>query len=69
LERHLPTAPARRAIVHGDVRNGNIIIGPDALCALLDWEAAKRNGDPMENLACASQAEPSIPRPFTGGRC
>ncbi|MCH2097910.1 MAG: phosphotransferase, partial [Pseudomonadales bacterium] len=37
-------------IVHGDVRNGNIIVAPDGLAAVLDWELAKI-GDPMEDLA------------------
>ena len=40
----------RLAIVHGDVRNGNIIVGPQGLAAVLDWEVAKV-GDPMEDLA------------------
>lgn len=28
-----------------------MIVGPDGLRALLDWEAARRGGDPMEDLA------------------
>jgi len=36
-------------IVHGDFRHGNLIIGPDGLRAVLDWELAHR-GDPMEDL-------------------
>jgi aminoglycoside phosphotransferase (APT) family kinase protein len=54
LERHLPAPPARRSIVHSDVRNGNLIIGPDGLRAVLDWEGARRQGDPMEDLAWPS---------------
>lgn len=51
LERNLPGAPPRRTIVHGDARNGNLIVSADGLQALLDWEGSKRNGDPMEDLA------------------
>jgi aminoglycoside phosphotransferase (APT) family kinase protein len=50
LERHRPRAPERLAIVHGDVRNGNIIVDGHGLAAVLDWEVAKV-GDPMEDLA------------------
>lgn len=50
LERHLPPPPARLGVVHGDVRNGNIIVDHDGLAAVLDWEVA-RIGDPMEDLA------------------
>lgn len=36
-------------VVHGDFRNGNFIIGPEGLRAILDWELAHL-GDPMEDL-------------------
>ena len=42
-----PTGPPR--VVHGDFRNGNLIVGPDGLRAVLDWELAHL-GDPMEDL-------------------
>ncbi len=51
LERRLPPPPANRGIIHTDVRTGNLIIGPDGLRAVLDWEGARRGGDPMEDLA------------------
>lgn len=51
LEERLPDPPRRAAIVHGDVRNGNLIVGPDGLRAVLDWELAAPGGDPMEDLA------------------
>ncbi len=51
LERHLPEPPVRESIVHTDIRNGNIIVGPDGLRAVLDWEGTRRRGDPMEDLA------------------
>jgi aminoglycoside phosphotransferase (APT) family kinase protein len=43
--------PARSAetVVHGDFRNGNLIIGADGIRAVLDWELAHR-GDPLEDL-------------------
>lgn len=42
-----PTVPAR--VVHGDFRNGNLIVGPDGIRAVLDWELAHL-GDPLEDL-------------------
>jgi aminoglycoside phosphotransferase (APT) family kinase protein len=54
LERHLPGDPPQRTIVHSDVRNGNIIVGPDGLRAVLDWEGSRRQGDPMEDVAWPS---------------
>lgn len=39
----------RRTVVHGDFRHGNLIIGPDGIRAVLDWELVHL-GDPMEDL-------------------
>ncbi len=36
-------------LVHGDFRNGNIIVGEDGLRAVLDWELAHL-GDPLEDF-------------------
>jgi len=36
-------------LVHGDFRNGNLIVGEDGLRAVLDWELAHL-GDPAEDL-------------------
>ncbi|HSO95825.1 MAG TPA: phosphotransferase family protein [Acidimicrobiia bacterium] len=36
-------------LVHGDFRNGNLVVDPDGLRAVLDWELAHR-GDPIEDL-------------------
>lgn len=41
-----PTAPK---LVHGDFRNGNLVVGPDGVRAVLDWELAHL-GDPIEDL-------------------
>ena len=39
----------RRSVVHGDFRTGNLIVGPEGLRAVLDWELAHL-GDPAEDL-------------------
>jgi aminoglycoside phosphotransferase (APT) family kinase protein len=49
LRANLPPQPAKPVLVHGDLRNGNIIVGPDGLRAVLDWEIA-HIGDPIEDL-------------------
>lgn len=48
LDRHHPPAH-RTVVVHGDFRNGNLIVGPDGVRAVLDWELA-HIGDPLEDL-------------------
>ena len=44
-----PPDPETMKLVHGDFRNGNLMIGPDGVRAVLDWEIA-HVGDPMEDL-------------------
>jgi aminoglycoside phosphotransferase (APT) family kinase protein len=44
-----PGPSERVTLVHGDFRHGNLMIGPDGVCAVLDWELAHL-GDPMEDL-------------------
>jgi aminoglycoside phosphotransferase (APT) family kinase protein len=39
----------RQTLVHGDFRVGNLIVGPEGLRAVLDWELAHL-GDPLEDL-------------------
>ncbi len=49
LDREAP-APVAPRLVHGDFRNGNLIVDPDkGLVAVLDWELAHL-GDPAEDL-------------------
>lgn len=48
LFEHVP-APVPPTLVHGDFRNGNLVVGPEGLRAVLDWELSHR-GDPMEDL-------------------
>ncbi len=45
----------RRTVVHGDFRNGNLIVGPEGVRSVLDWELA-HVGDPIEDLGwlCAN---------------
>ena len=49
LSAHDPGPPEQETLVHGDFRHGNLIIGPDGVRAVLDWELA-HIGDPMEDL-------------------
>ncbi|HSL57620.1 MAG TPA: phosphotransferase family protein [Acidimicrobiales bacterium] len=41
--------PSPPVVVHGDFRLGNLLVGPDGLRAVLDWELAHL-GDPVEDL-------------------
>ena len=49
LADHDPGPSGEVTLVHGDFRHGNLIIGPDGVRAVLDWEIAHL-GDPMEDL-------------------
>jgi aminoglycoside phosphotransferase (APT) family kinase protein len=49
LSDHDPGPSDEVTLVHGDFRHGNLIIGPDGVRAVLDWELAHL-GDPMEDL-------------------
>ncbi len=48
LRRHLPETE-RRTLVHGDFRNGNLMVGEEGVRAVLDWELS-HIGEPMEDL-------------------
>ena len=54
LAEHAPADTAPR-VVHGDYRNGNLIVDAEGLRAVLDWEIA-HCGDPAEDLGwfCAN---------------
>jgi aminoglycoside phosphotransferase (APT) family kinase protein len=39
-----------RVFLHGDWRVGNLVVGPDGLVSVLDWEFA-HVGDPLDDLA------------------
>ncbi len=54
LERLRPPPPARLSVVHGDFRNGNLIVDGSGLRAALDWEIC-HVGDPMEDLGWLCQ--------------
>jgi len=60
-------APAGEALVHGDFRMGNLMIGPDGVRAVLDWELVHR-GDPVEDLGwlCAKVWRFGSPHPAGG---
>jgi aminoglycoside phosphotransferase (APT) family kinase protein len=45
---HRP-AGRRRTTVHGDFRMGNLLVGPEGLRGVLDWELA-HGGDPVEDI-------------------
>ena len=50
LKDNAPSDATELTLVHGDFRHGNLMIGPEGLRAVLDWELA-HVGDPMEDLA------------------
>jgi aminoglycoside phosphotransferase (APT) family kinase protein len=49
LQDNLPPAQRSHCLVHGDFRNGNLIVAEPGLQAVLDWEIAHL-GDPIEDL-------------------
>lgn len=49
LKAHAPEPPEVPALVHGDFRNGNLMVDPQGIAAVLDWENAHL-GDPAEDL-------------------
>lgn len=50
LEATAPPPPERPVLIHGDFRNGNLMIHPEqGLVGVLDWELAHL-GDPAEDL-------------------
>lgn len=50
LAEHAPVTPAELTLVHGDFRNGNLLVDAErGLTAVLDWELA-HVGDPASDL-------------------
>jgi aminoglycoside phosphotransferase (APT) family kinase protein len=49
LRARLPAKPSAPRLLHGDFRNGNVIVGHDGVRAVLDWELAHL-GDPAQDL-------------------
>ncbi len=49
LRDNAPADATAMTLVHGDFRHGNLMIGPEGVRAVLDWELA-HIGDPMEDL-------------------
>lgn len=49
LRANAPADVPAPVLVHGDFRNGNLMVGEEGLRAVLDWELA-HFGDPMEDL-------------------
>lgn len=49
LQRRLPPPTPRPGLVHGDFRNGNLMVDETGLAAVLDWERAFV-GDPMFDI-------------------
>lgn len=66
LAAHRPET-ASPTVVHGDFRNGNFIVGPDGIRAVLDWERV-HVGDPMEDLGwlCVKAWRFGSPHPVGG---
>lgn len=66
LAEHRPAA-RDDTVVHGDFRTGNLLIAPDGLRGVLDWELVHR-GDPMADLGwlCTKAWRFGSPQPVGG---
>jgi aminoglycoside phosphotransferase (APT) family kinase protein len=58
----------RQTLVHGDFRNGNILVSPQRLEAVLDWELT-HIGDPLEDIGwiCTNSWRFGVPEKVVGG--
>lgn len=67
LDANRPTPVAGSTVVHGDFRLGNLVVGPEGLRAVLDWELAHL-GDPVEDLGwlCVRAWRFGAPGPVAG---
>jgi aminoglycoside phosphotransferase (APT) family kinase protein len=68
LAERAPDPPTTPELVHGDFRNGNFIVGPEGIRAVLDWELAHL-GDPIEDLGwlCVKSWRFGVPAKLVGG--
>lgn len=59
---------ASAALVHGDFRNGNLLISPDGVEAVLDWELT-HIGDPLEDIGwiCVNSWRFGVSEKLVGG--
>ncbi|MGV9713919.1 phosphotransferase family protein [Gordonia sp. NPDC003424] len=66
LRRNRPESSGE-TVVHGDFRLGNLLIRPDGVSAVLDWELAHL-GDPIEDLGwlCAKAWRFGVTEPVAG---
>ena len=66
LTEHEPE-PITDTLVHGDFRTGNLMIDPDGLTGVLDWELTHR-GDPRQDLGwlCTKAWRFGSPKPVGG---
>ena len=70
LERNRPVAPTRPCVVHGDFRNGNIVVGPDPM-ADLGWLCVRMwrfRNDALEVGGFGSRADLRAGYEAAGGR-
>lgn len=65
--REHPPRQRPATLVHGDFRNGNLVVGPGGIRAVLDWELAHA-GNPMQDLGwlCARPWRWGAPPPVGG---
>ncbi len=68
LADRVPAPRSEPELVHGDYRNGNFIVGPEGIRAVLDWELAHL-GDPVEDLGwlCVKSWRFGVPEKLVGG--
>jgi aminoglycoside phosphotransferase (APT) family kinase protein len=59
---------ARRTLVHGDFRHGNLLVSPNGIEAALDWELT-HIGDPLEDIGwiCTGSWRFGVPEKVVGG--
>lgn len=67
LKNHAPP-PTTLALVHGDFRNGNLVVNDHGIAAVLDWELCHL-GDPAEDLGwlCVRSWRFGKPQNVVGG--